>query len=83
MIMPEKYQTIVKDSVLQNDLAGNCDDVWNVSAKNKQPPEGVKTQMRKIKGCCQQKKKISKKVSRKAMASFNENDDTKNMSISV
>ena len=28
--------------MVQNDISGNCDEVWNTFAKNKQLPEGLK-----------------------------------------
>ena len=36
-LFQEKDQTTAKDSVLQNELAGNCDEVWGVFTKNKTP----------------------------------------------
>ena len=30
LIIPEKYRAIFQDSVLQKNIAENCDKVWNV-----------------------------------------------------
>ena len=83
LIMPLKTPTKVKYSVFQNEFSENCDKIWNVLSKNKQLPEGAKPQTRQMKRVFTKIKHINIKSVGKAMSSFNKNNDTKNMSMSV
>ena len=79
----KKYKTTVKEHLLQNKLAENCDKVWNIFAMNKLLPDEVKTHPGKTRSSFHQKKKNNKKGVSKAMRSFNENYHTKNVGMSV